>query len=41
MGKGLKRIHLRVVIGGAILMAAFLVWVFMLDGVTYFSGAAR
>ncbi|MHB1862460.1 MAG: hypothetical protein ACYCVL_05760 [Gemmatimonadaceae bacterium] len=41
MGKGLKKIHLRVAIGGGILMVAFLAWMYMMDGMTYFARAPR
>ena len=38
MSKGIRRIHLRIAIGGAILMVALLLWIFALDGMTYLVG---
>ncbi len=41
MSKGEKRIHLRIAIGGAILMVALLLWVFALDGMSYVGRFSR
>lgn len=38
MSNGEKRIHTRIVIGGVILMAAFFVWVYLVDGMVFFTG---
>ncbi len=37
MSKGEKRIHTRIVIGGLILLVAFLSWLYLMDGWMYFS----
>jgi hypothetical protein len=39
--KPLKKIHLRVAIGAAILMVALLIWIFQIDGMSYMSGRMR
>ena len=36
MSKTENRIHTRIVIGGVILLVAFLAWVYLVDGMTYF-----
>jgi hypothetical protein len=36
MNKSENRIHTRIVIGGVILLAAFLAWVYLMDGMTFF-----
>lgn len=38
MPKAIKRIHLRIAIGGAILMVALFCWIFLLGGMTYVAG---
>jgi hypothetical protein len=41
MSKGINRIHSRIVIGGVIMLVAFLAWVFLLDGMASFTRAGR
>ncbi len=41
MSEGVKKIHLRIAIGGAILMVALLLWIFALDGMTYIGRVGR
>jgi hypothetical protein len=36
MNKPENRIHTRIVIGGVILLVAFLAWVYLMDGMTFF-----
>jgi hypothetical protein len=37
----MKRIHVRIVIGGIILMVAFFAWIYLLDGRAYFNAGIR
>lgn len=37
MAEGMKRSHVRIVIGGVIPMLAFFAWIYLLDGMTYFA----
>jgi hypothetical protein len=41
MSKGINRIHSRIVIGGVIMLVAFLAWVFLLGGMASLSSATR
>ena len=41
MSEGKRKIHRRIVIGGIILLVAFVSWIYFLDGITYFTGASR
>jgi len=41
MSEGKRQIHRRIVIGGIILLVAFVAWIYFLDGITYFRGAGR
>jgi len=36
--KTINRMHTRIVIGGVVLLAAFLAWIYLLDGGMYFGG---
>jgi len=36
MNKPENRIHTRIVIGGVILLVAFLAWVYLVDGMAFF-----
>ena len=37
MTKSINRIHSRIVFGGVILMVAFFIWIYLVDGLAYFS----
>jgi hypothetical protein len=41
MPKTIKKIHLRVAIGAAILMVALLIWIFQIDAATSGAGVTR
>lgn len=41
MPKAIKKIHLRIAIGAAILMLALLVWIFQIDAATSGVGVTR
>ena len=37
MSNGEKRIHSRIVVGGVVLLVAFFVWVYLVDGMAFFA----
>ena len=41
MSEGLKKIHARIAVGGAILNLAFFAWIYLLDGLSYFVAGRR
>ena len=41
MTKSINRIHVRIVFGGVVLLVGFVAWLYLIDGVRFFSGATR
>jgi hypothetical protein len=41
MSQGIRKLHVRIVIGAVVVLVAMLLWVFQLDGLSYVAAVRR